>query len=54
MERSITEKCAVNQSSIMTAHIVLYKRSIIFQLSIIIQILSIIIQIRIVRTKRVL
>ena len=53
MERSITEKVYC-PSSIMTAHIVLYKRSIIFQLSIIIQILSIIIQINIVRTKRVL
>ena len=48
-----TKNCTVNQPSIMTAHIVLYKRSIVFQLSIIFQ-LSVIVQISIMRTKRAL
>ena len=48
MGRSTLErKCTVNQSSIMTAHIALYKRSIIIQV-------SIIIQISITKTKRAL
>ena len=38
---------SINQASVMTAHIVLYKESIIFQF-------NIIIQISIMRTKRVL
>ena len=42
-----TRKCTVNQSSDMTAHIVLYKGSVIFQF-------RIIIQISIMRTKIVL